>query len=140
MFGELIKTVVQMFIGACILLLFTAWFAWIILTTCVYGNSITASWYSVESCRREGTSGIMANGRKLKDETYVAASWDYEFGTMLKVTNLENGKMVWVEVCDRGPSRKLYRQGRVLDLSMAAFSAIADLKEGVIPISIERSK
>lgn len=100
-------------------------------------NSLTASWYSVESCRREGTSGIMANGEKLNDSAYTAASWDYSFGTLVEVKNLENGKMVRVKITDRGPSRRLYRQGRVIDLSRAAFSAIAVLRRGVVPVSIK---
>ena len=103
-----------------------------------HARELTASWYSVESCKREGTSGIMANGRKLNDNAYTVASWDHSFGTILEVTNLLNGKVVRCEVTDRGPARKLYKNGRVLDLSMAAFKAIADLRTGVIPVQIRR--
>lgn len=103
----------------------------------IYGQELTASWYSVESCKREGTSGIMANGKVLNDQNYTAASWDYRFGTILKVTNLNNGKVVRVQITDRGPSKRLYRSGRVLDLSVAAFKAIADLRSGIIPVKIE---
>lgn len=99
--------------------------------------SLTASWYSVESCFKEGSSGTMANGRKLNDAKRTAASWDYPFGTVLKVRNLRNGKVVRVEVTDRGPSRRLYRRGRVIDLSMAAFKTVADMREGIIPVTIE---
>lgn len=105
-----------------------------------YTQPLTASWYSVKSCLKEGTTGIMANGRKLDDQRYTAASWDYPFGTTLKVTNLQNKRSVVVEISDRGPARRLYARGRVLDLSVAAFEAIGDLKQGVIPIAIERVK
>ena len=125
----LIGIYIVLIMGAIIFLFFNMSFA----------DTLTASWYSVESCQREGTSGIMANGRRLNDAEYTAASWDYPFGTMLEVTNIKTGKMVRVEVTDRGPARKLYRNGRILDLSRAAFAKIADLKEGVIPINIERS-
>lgn len=101
-------------------------------------QNLTASWYSEASCRREGTSGIMANGRKLNDNNLTCASWDYSFGTRLAVRNLHNGKIVFVTVTDRGPVKRLYRQGRVLDLSKAAFAAIADLKQGIIEIAVER--
>ena len=97
----------------------------------------TASWYSVESCKREGTSGICANGEVLDDEAYTCAVWDKKFGTKLKVTNLENGLSVIVKVTDRGPAKRLVRQGRTIDLSRAAFRAIANLKSGIIQIKVE---
>ena len=102
-----------------------------------HGAPLTASWYSVESCRREGTSGIMANGEKLNDFKFTAASWDYAFGTRIKVTNLQNRKSIIVRITDRGPARRLYRQGRVIDLSKGAFQAIAKTGTGIIPIKIE---
>lgn len=102
------------------------------------GSNLTASWYSYESCIKEGSLGVMANGKVLDDSRFTAASWDYDFGTRLQITNLNNRKTVVVEITDRGPSKRLYRQGRVLDLSMAAFKALAPLKDGVIPVSIER--
>lgn len=104
------------------------------------GKTLTASWYSVGSCLLEGGTGIMANGEMLDDKKFTAASWDYSFGTNIKVINLINGESVTVKICDRGPNRRLYRQGRVIDLSKAAFAQIADLKIGVIPIRIEEVK
>ncbi len=100
----------------------------------------TASYYTQESCRREGTSGIMANGRSLNDTALTCASWDYPFGTLLRIRNLNNNRYVIVTVTDRGPAKKLYRKGRIIDLSLAAFRKIADLKQGIIPIAIEEVK
>lgn len=97
----------------------------------------TASYYSVKSCLREGTSGIMANGEKLDDNEDTCASWDYAFGTMLRVTNIKNNKVVYVIVKDRGPAKRLYRKGRVIDLSVNAFKQIASLKEGIISVKVE---
>lgn len=106
---------------------------------CAYAEQIGyASWYSVESCRREGTSGIMANGEVLDDTVYTCASWDYSFGTQLKVVNLLNNKSVVVEVADRGPNRKLYKRGRIIDLTPRAFSEIADLKQGLVKVSVQK--
>ncbi len=104
----------------------------------VSGETLTASWYSVESCLKEGTSGIMANGRKLDDSKFTAASWDHAFGTRLKVTNIDNRKSVIVTISDRGPNKRLYRQGRVLDLSKAAFQAIGALRKGVVRVKIDK--
>jgi rare lipoprotein A len=49
------------------------------------------------------------------------------------VTNLSNGESVSVRVNDRGPARRLHR---VVDLSRQAFSQIAELNEGLIPVEI----
>jgi len=97
----------------------------------------TASWYSTKSCHREGTSGIMANGRKLDDTKFTAASWDYPFGKKLRITNLDNKKSVVVVISDRGPAKRLYRQGRIVDLSKAAFESIAVLGKGIIKVMVE---
>lgn len=115
----------------------------IIFTLCfgcgyVQGAQTTASWYSMKDCLAEGDTGIMANGRRLDDAAYTCAAWKYPFGTPLRVTNLRNGKSIVVRVTDRGPSKRLYRQGRVVDLSKAAFARIASLKAGVIPVKVER--
>jgi len=111
---------------------------WAIYTQDIaHPQELTASWYSEESCRREGTSGRCADGSIFRDENKTAASWDHTFGTKLKVTCLTTGKSVIVEIRDRGPNKKLYKRGRVLDLSKSSFAEIADLKVGVIPIRYE---
>ena len=113
-------------------------FAGCFLLLAVSCSAETASWYSVESCKREGTwrkyGGRMANGKIFDDTKLTCASWDYPFGTKLKITNTENGKSVIVEVTDRGPAKSLYRKGRTVDLSKEAFSVIASLNRGIINI------
>ena len=104
----------------------------------VNAQTLTASYYSVESCRREGTSGIMGNGYPLRDDLLVCASWDFPFNSLLRITNINNGKSVIVYVGDRGPAKKLYRQGRTIDLSVRAFQQIADLRDGVMEIQVEQ--
>lgn len=105
------------------------------------GHSTTtgeASWYSFESCVREGTSGRKtASGQNFNENDLTCASWDHTFGTRLKVTNLNNGKSVIVTVTDRGPNKKLYRRGRIIDLSKASFAKIAKLSSGIIKVKIE---
>ncbi|MBU0578318.1 septal ring lytic transglycosylase RlpA family protein [Patescibacteria group bacterium] len=73
-----------------------------------------------------------ASGAVFDASGYTAAHLTYPFGTWLKVTNLENNEYVYVEVTDRGP----YVEGRILDLSQAAFEHIASLSRGVITVSI----
>ena len=102
----------------------------------------TASWYSEVSCKREGTwqkyGGKMANGEVFDDKKMVCASWNFPFETKVKVTNLANGKTVIVVVKDRGPAKKLVRQGRIIDLSKSAFMKIASLRQGVIKVKVEK--
>lgn len=81
------------------------------------------TWYSHASTLREGCSGIMANGRRMDDTALTAASWDYPLGTQIRVGSVY-GKTVVVTVTDRGPAKRLYRQGKILDLSPAAFDAL----------------
>jgi rare lipoprotein A (peptidoglycan hydrolase) len=43
-------------------------------------------------------------------------------------------------VTDRGPAKRLYRKGRIVDLSVAAFKEIASLKQGIIEVKVEVQK
>ena len=97
----------------------------------------TASYYTVASCLREGTSGIMANGKELVDENYTCATWGHRFGTILKVTRTDTGRSTRVVVSDRGPAKSLYRKGRIIDLSYAAMHSLDGCKQGVIPVTVE---
>ena len=80
---------------------------------------------------------MTASGRPYDENSFTCASWLFPFGTYLRVTNLENGKVVIVMVVDRGPAKRLVKKGRVIDLSKRAFAEIADLKQGIISVEIE---
>lgn len=100
--------------------------------------SETASYYTYQSCVREGTSGVWtASGERFNENDLTAAMWDVPFGTKVKVTNLANGKSVVVRINDRGPAKRLVRQGRVIDLSKMSFKSIAPLSKGIIKVRIE---
>ena len=62
----------------------------------------------------------------------TAAHPTLPFGTVVRVTNLENGRAVTVTIRDRGP----WGDGRIIDLSKDAFAQLAPLSEGVIPVRI----
>ena len=64
---------------------------------------------------------------------YTAAHRYFPFGTIVKVTNLENGKSVTVRINDRGP----YKAGRIIDLSYAAAKKIGMIGKGVVKVKIE---
>jgi hypothetical protein len=64
----------------------------------------------------------------------TAAHRTLPYNTLVRVTNTETGMSTIVRINDRGP----YVDGRGLDLSVAAFQAIAPGDSGVIPVTIER--
>jgi rare lipoprotein A len=54
-------------------------------------------------------------------------------GSVVKVTNVENGKSVTVRINQRGP----FVKGRVIDLSDDAFKRLAPLADGTIDVRVE---
>jgi rare lipoprotein A len=87
-----------------------------------------ASFYTVES-----SSNITASGERFNEDALTCASWKYQMGTILKVTNIENGKSVLVRVNDRGPNKRLKR---LIDLTPRAFRKIAVLRKGIITVKV----
>jgi rare lipoprotein A len=69
-----------------------------------------------------------ANGEAFDPNAFTAASKTLPFNTRVRVTNPANGKSVVVRINDRGP----FVSGRCLDLTRAAFAAIASLGSGVL--------
>lgn len=86
-----------------------------------------ASWYGEELRGR-----LTANGEKFDPDALTCASWDYPFGTKLRVSH--GGKSVIVRVNDRGPSKQFLV--RTIDLSREAFRRLAPLEEGLIGVTI----
>jgi hypothetical protein len=80
--------------------------------------------------RFEGES--TANGESYDPAALTAAHRTLPFGTMVTVTNRANGKQVQVRINDRGP----FVEGRIIDLSRAAFESIAAADRGVIDVRI----
>jgi len=76
---------------------------------------------------------LTANGEYFSQEEYTAAHRTLPFDTWLEVTNLENGKSIYVRINDRGP----YVKGRIVDLSKAAAKAIGNLNQGVFKVEIQ---
>lgn len=108
------------------------------LLTASQAYADTASWYSYQSCRKEGTSGVFtASGARFDENALTCALPHHSFGKSYRVTNLKNGKSVIVRHNDYGPNKKLVKSGRVIDLSKGAFRKIADLKTGVINVKVE---
>ncbi|HEX8974524.1 MAG TPA: G5 domain-containing protein [Patescibacteria group bacterium] len=62
-----------------------------------------------------------------------AASRDIPRGGYARVTNMDNGKSVIVQINDYGP----FGSGRIIDLDKVAFTKIADLGAGVANVKVE---
>lgn len=76
---------------------------------------------------------LTANGERYHAEDCTAAHKKLPFNTMVRVTNLKNGKSVIVRINNRGP----YAKGRILDLSMVAARKIEMIGAGIIPVRAE---
>lgn len=74
-----------------------------------------------------------ASGEIFDMNGYTAAHKTLPFGTLLEVTNLENGKKVVVRVNDRGP----FVGNREIDLSKAAADSLGMLNRGIARVSIK---
>ncbi|MDQ1325171.1 MAG: rare lipoprotein [Campylobacterota bacterium] len=88
-----------------------------------------ASYYASCMSGRRTASGEACNLRR-----YTAAHRSLPFGTMIRVTMLQNGKSVIVKVNDRGP----YGRSRVVDLSPAAAGKIGLIRAGVAKVKVEK--
>ena len=78
----------------------------------------------------------MANGIPFDPDQLTAASWFFPFGTQIQV--LHENRSVIVTITDRGPAHRLVRQGRIIDLSEAAFRQLADPRLGLIYVRLYR--
>jgi rare lipoprotein A len=63
----------------------------------------------------------------------TAAHRTLPFDTMVRVTNLNNGKTTTVRITDRGP----FVDNRVIDLSLAAARELESVGPGVVPVRLE---
>lgn len=94
----------------------------------------TASWYGEAHRGR-----FMANGKPFNPDELTAASWFYPLQTRLRVTCRmahQEPSIVVVTVTDRGPARRLVKNGRIIDLSRSAFEKLAPPAVGLIYVSV----
>lgn len=77
--------------------------------------------------------GKTASGEKYNKRDLTAAHLTLAFDTKVKVTNLDNGKSVWVRINDRGPHVK----NRIIDLSGAAARKLGITETGTAKVRLE---
>jgi rare lipoprotein A len=93
-----------------------------------YTEEGNASWYGVPFHGRHASNGEIYDMYKL-----TAAHRTLPFETMVRVTNLSNGKSTVVRITDRGP----FVENRIIDLSLAAAREIESVGPGVVPVRVE---
>jgi rare lipoprotein A len=93
-----------------------------------YSEEGNASWYGKPFDGRRSSNGEIYDMHKL-----TAAHRTLPFDTMVRVTNLNNGKSTIVRITDRGP----FIENRVIDLSFAAAHEIESVGPGVVPVRLE---
>jgi rare lipoprotein A len=87
-----------------------------------------ASWYGNPFNGRHSSNGEVYDMYK-----FTAAHRTLPFDTMVRVTNLNNGKSTTVRITDRGP----FVDNRVIDLSLAAAREIESVAPGVVHVRLE---
>jgi len=93
-----------------------------------YTEEGNASWYGVPFHGRHASNGEIYDMYKL-----TAAHRTLPFETMVRVTNLNNGKSTVVRITDRGP----FVDNRIIDLSLAAAREVESVGPGVVPVRVE---
>lgn len=87
-----------------------------------------ASWYG------PGFHGnLTANGEVYNQYGLTAAHRSLPFGTIVRVTNMDNGRSLIVRINDRGP----YTRNRIIDLSKGAAQELGLISSGVAPVRVE---
>jgi len=76
---------------------------------------------------------LTANGERYRASDCTAAHKRLPFNTVVRVTNMKNGKSVVVRINNRGP----YAKGRILDLSMVAARKIDMIGDGIVKVKAE---
>ncbi len=93
-----------------------------------YMETGIASWYGPEFHGRPTSS------REIFDQNHLTAAHpSLPFGTLVLVTNLDNGRQVTVRINDRGP----FVKGRIIDLSYAAARMLDMIGPGTARVRLE---
>jgi len=91
-----------------------------------------ASYYGPGFHGRETASGEIFDQRSM-----VAAHRTLPLGTVVRVTNLANGRAVVLRVIDRGPYGRNFRKGTIIDVSKGAARELRFLEDGLVPVRVE---
>jgi rare lipoprotein A len=91
-----------------------------------------ASYYGPGFHGRETASGQIFNQWQM-----VAAHRTLPLGTVVRVTNLENGRAVTLRVIDRGPYGRNVRKGAIIDVSKGAARRLHFIRDGLVRVRVD---
>ncbi len=94
----------------------------------IYSETGLASWYGTVYHHKRA-----ANGEIYDQNGLTAAHKTLPLNSIVRVTNLQNGKDVVVRVTDRGP----FIGDRIIDLSLAAAKAIGTYLPGIARVRVD---
>jgi rare lipoprotein A len=103
----------------------------LLLSSFLFAEIGLAGWYG-----KEFQGQITSSGEKFNMHDYTAAHKTLPLNTIVKVTNLKNGKSVNVRINDRNPKRS----NRVIDLSYQSAQAIGLVNLGTSKVRLEIKK
>jgi peptidoglycan lytic transglycosylase len=86
---------------------------------------------------REFQGRMTASGSRFDMNAMVAAHPTYPFGTLLRVTNIANGRATNVRIVDRGPASDIRAGSVVIDVSRRAAEVLGFLQEGRTRVRLE---
>ena len=92
-----------------------------------YTEKGMASWYGKPYHGRQ-----TASGERYDMHAMTAAHRTLPFGTVVRVTNLDNGRQVEVRINDRGP----FKKNRIIDLSYASAKKLDMIGPGVVKVKM----
>jgi|TARA_R110002126_G_scaffold13118_2_gene56393 rare lipoprotein A len=93
-----------------------------------YTQTGVASWYGPDFHAK-----LTANGEMYNQNDLTAAHKTLQLPSIVRVTNLENGKSVIVRVNDRGP----FARGRIIDMSSKAAELLDMKRQGTAKVKVE---
>ncbi len=93
-----------------------------------YNETGIASWYGPNFHGK-----LTANGERFDENELTAAHKTLPLPSIVRVTNLENGKSLIVRVNDRGP----YAHGRIIDMSKRSAELLGFRKQGVAKVRVQ---
>ena len=88
----------------------------------------TASWYG-----RDFEGRLTASGEPFNMDDLTAAHPTLPLGSLVRVTNLQNGRRTYVRINDRGP----VVEGRIIDLSRRAAEILQFKGQGLQQVRLE---
>ncbi len=81
---------------------------------------------------KRATGRMTSSGERLHHDSLTCAHKRHPFGTLLRVYNPHNKRVVVVKVNDRGP----FGRGRIVDLSWSAARELGILRRGIAPVEV----